>query len=141
METSAQRAAAAKAAAEPAPLTGLAVWKVRWCSVPAAEVRGDVPKQQPCLRAAHVGGGGSRKNTHVVFPLRRTQCLILPLFQRLFFHYSISGCIGRLKEEVKEVKSAHSEVLSEKKKLQEQLGILQKVGWDFFSSRKPYGKR
>lgn len=101
--------------------------------MPAAEVRGDVPKQQPCLRAAHVGGGGSRKNTHVVFPLRRTQCLILPLFHRPLFHYSISGRVGRLKEEVKEVKSSHSEVLSEKKKLQEQLGILQKVGCDFFS--------
>lgn len=30
------------------------------------------------------------------------------------------------------MKSSHSEVLSEKKKLQEQLGILQKVGCDFF---------
>lgn len=80
----------------------------------------------------HVGGGGSRKNTHVVFPLRRTQCLILPLFHRPLFHYSISGRVGRLKEEVKEVKSSHSEVLSEKKKLQEQLGILQKVGCVFF---------
>lgn len=82
-----------------------------------------------------MGGGGSRKNTHVVFPRRTTQCLILPLFHRPFFHYSISGRVGRLKEEVKEVKSSHSEVLSEKKKLQEQLGLLQKVGCDFFFSR------
>lgn len=42
---------------------------------------------------------------------------------------------------MKEVKSSHSEVLSEKKKLQEQLGILQKVRCDFsipFSGRKHY---
>ncbi|XP_029704974.1 rho-associated protein kinase 2-like isoform X4 [Takifugu rubripes] len=38
----------------------------------------------------------------------------------------LQGRVGRLKEEVKEVKSSHSEVLSEKKKLQEQLGILEK---------------
>lgn len=40
------------------------------------------------------------------------------------------------------MKSSHSEVLSEKKKLQEKLGILQKVSCDFqflFSSRKQYG--
>lgn len=52
--------------------------------------------------------------------------LIVPSF--FFSHELVSGRIERLNEEVKEVKSSRSEVLSEKKKLQEKIGDLQKVG-------------
>lgn len=52
--------------------------------------------------------------------------LIVPFFF-FFSHEFISGRIERLNEEVKEVKSSRSEVLSEKKKLQEKFGDLQKV--------------
>lgn len=69
---------------------------------------------------------------HMLFFLQvRTQCFVLPLFNLSFFFFShelVSGRIERLNEEVKEVKSSRSEVLSEKKKLQEKMGDLQKVG-------------
>lgn len=68
---------------------------------------------------------------HMLFFLQvRTQCFVLPLINLSFFspHELVSGRIERLNEEVKEVKSSRSEVLSEKKKLQEKMGDLQKVG-------------
>lgn len=46
----------------------------------------------------------------------------------IYFHYSTSGRISGLNEEVKEVKSSLSKVLSEKKKLQKKLNDFEKVG-------------